>query len=68
LKNESDPSIDFKGTVKDLGADRLKKSLSVLIANLNKDLQPRKALTMSSLDFELDNNKKIYFIKFTVEL
>jgi hypothetical protein len=68
FRAEIDPGIDFKGIVKNLGPDRLKKSLSVLITNLNKNLKPRKVLVMPDLDFEFDKNKQNYFIKFTVAL
>ena len=68
LNTETDPAIDLKGVAKGLGSDRLKGSLSVLIANLNKNLQPRKALVMPDIDIEFDKEKQSYFFKFRVEL
>ncbi len=68
LKTETDPAIDFKGVAKAMGSDRLKGSLSTLIANLNQNLHPRRALVMPDIDIELDKNKQSYFIKFRVEL
>ena len=68
LNTETDPAIDLKGVAKGLGSNRLKGSLSVLIANLNKNLQPRKALVMPDIDIEFDKEKQSYFFKFRVEL
>ena len=68
LKTETDTALDFKGVAKALGSDRLKGSLSALIANLNQNLHPRKPLVMPDIDIEFDKNKQSYFIKFRVEL
>ncbi len=68
LKTETDPAVDFKGVAKAMGSDRLKGLLSVLIANLNQNLHPRKALVIPDIDIEFDRNKQSYFIKFRVEL
>ena len=68
LKTETDPALDFKGVARALGSNRIKRSLSVLIANLNKNLHPRKALVISDIDIEFDKEKKSYFIKFSVGL
>ena len=68
LKTETDPALDFKGVAIALGSNRIKGSLSVLIANLNKNLHPRKALVMSDIDIEFDKEKQSYFIKFRVGL
>jgi hypothetical protein len=68
LKTETDTALDFKGVAKALGSERLKGSLSVLIANLNQNLHPRKPLVMPDIDIEFDKNKQSYFIKFRVEL
>ena len=68
MKTETDPAVDFKGVAKAMGSDRLKESLSVLIANLNQNLHPRRALVLPDIDIELDKNKQSYLIKFRVEL
>lgn len=68
FESETNPGVKFKGLLKNLGPDYLKKSLSVLITNFNKNLQPSKALTMADIDFDLDKNKQNYFIIFRVEL
>ena len=68
LKTETDPALDFKGVANAMGPDRLKGSLSVLVANLNQNLHPRRALVLPDIDIELDKNKQRYFIKFRLEL
>ena len=68
LKTEAVPELEFKGAAKVLGSELLKGSLSVLVANLNKNLQARRALTIPDIDIELDKNKQSYLIKFKVEL
>jgi len=68
LKIGTVPELEFKGAAKVLGSELLKGSLSVLIANLNKNLHPRRALAISDIDIELDKNKQSYHIKFKVEL
>ena len=67
LKTETDPAIDFKGVAEGMESDRLKGSLSILIANLNRNLHPRKVLTMPDIDIEFDKNRQRYFINFKVE-
>lgn len=62
------PELEFKGAAKVLGSELLKGSLSLLIANLNQNLHPRRALTIPDIDIELDKNKQSYLIKFKVEL
>ena len=62
------PELEFKGIAKALGSELLKGSLSVLIANLNKNLHPRRPLTIPDIDIELDKKKQSYLIKFKVEL
>lgn len=68
LKIGTVPELEFKGAAKVLGSELLKGSLSVLIANLNKNLHPRKALTIPDIDIELDKKKQSYLIKFRLEL
>jgi hypothetical protein len=68
LKTEAPPSVDLKGVAKSLGPDRLKESLSVLLANLNRNLNPRKVLAMPDIDIEFDKNKESYLFKLKVEL
>jgi hypothetical protein len=68
LKTKTNPAVDFKGVVKAFGPDRIKGSLSVLVANLNQNLHLRKALTIPDIDIEFDKNKQSYLIKFRVEL
>jgi len=68
LETETDPALDFKGVAKSMGSERLKESLSILIANLNQNLHPRKALVMPDIDIEFNRSKQSYFIKFRVEL
>jgi hypothetical protein len=44
-----------------MGSDRLKGSLSVLVANLNQNLHPRRALVLPDIDIELTKiNRAIY--------
>ena len=62
------PELEFKGVAKVLGSELLKGSLSVLITNLNKNLHPRRPLTIPDIDIELDKKKQSYLIKFKVEL
>jgi hypothetical protein len=62
------PELEFKGVAKVLGSELLKGSLSVFIANLNKNLHPRRPLTIPDIDIELDKKKQSYLIKFRVEL
>ena len=62
------PELEFKGVAKVLGSELLKGSLSVLIANLNKNLHPRRPLTIPDIDIELDKKKQSYLIKFKMEL
>lgn len=68
LKTETDPAVDFKGVAKAIGSDRLKESLTVLVANLNQNIHPRRALVLPDIDIELDKNQQSYLIKFRVEL
>jgi hypothetical protein len=68
LKTETVPELEFKGTARVRGSELLKGSLSVLITNLNKNLHPRRPLTIPDIDIELDKNKQSYLIKFKVEL
>ena len=68
LKTETDPAVNFIGVSKALGSDGLKRSLSVLVENLNQNLHPRRALVMPDIDIEFNKNKQSYLIKFTVEL
>jgi hypothetical protein len=68
LKIETVPAVEFSGITKVLGPERLKESLSVLVANLNRNLHPRRPLTIPDIDIELDKNKQNYLIKFKVEL
>lgn len=68
LKTQAGPTVDFEGIVKALRPDQLKGSLAALIANLNQNLRPRKALAMPDIDIEFDRKKQIYLIKFRVEL
>jgi len=68
LKTGTVPELEFKGTAKVLGSELLKGSLSVLIANLNQNLHPRRALTIPDIDIEHDKNKQSYLIKFRMEL
>jgi hypothetical protein len=68
LKIGTVSELEFKGASKVLKSELLKGSLSVLIANLNKNLYPRKALAIPDIDIELDKKKQSYLIKFRVEL
>ena len=68
LNTETDPAVDFIGVSKAIGSDPLKRSLSVLIENLNQNLHPRRALAIPDIDIELNKNKQSYLIKFRVEL
>jgi hypothetical protein len=68
LETETDPALDFKGVIRALGSDHIKASLSVLIANLNRNLHLRKAMTIPDIDIELDPNKQGHLLKFRVEL
>lgn len=68
FKNGTAPELEFKGVAKVLGSELLKGSLSVLIANLNKNLRPRRPLTIPDIDIEHDKKKQSYLIKFKVEL
>ena len=68
IKVETPPELEFKGLAKALGSDRLIESLSVMIANLNRNLRPRRPLTIPDIDIESDKSHQNYLIKFKVEL
>jgi hypothetical protein len=68
FKTTTNPEVALKGVAKNLGSDRLKGSLSVLVANLNRNLHPRMALVIPDIDIEFDMNKQCYFIKFRMDL
>jgi hypothetical protein len=73
LEVENNPYLDFKGVIRAQGPEHFKETLSLLIANLNQNMQGRRMLTVPDIDFEVDQNRldaeaQNYLVKFRLDL
>ena len=73
LETEDNPGVNLKGHIRSDGPENFKACLSTLIANINENIQGRRVMTVSDIDFEVNHNPQSqgvqdYFIKFRLDL
>jgi hypothetical protein len=73
LETEDNPGVDLKGLIRADDPEHFKACLSTLIANFNQNIQGRRAMTVSDVDFVVNQNPsgqgvQDYFIKFRLDL
>jgi hypothetical protein len=73
LETEDNPGVHLKGVIRADDPEQFKACLSTLIANVNANIQGRRAMTVSDIDFEVNQNQpgqgvQDYFINFRLDL
>jgi len=73
LETEDNPGVDLKGVIRAYDPEHFKACLSTLIANMNENFQGGRMMTVSDIDFEVNQNQpgqggQDYSIKFRLDL
>jgi len=73
VETEDNPGVDLKGVIRADDPEHFKACLSTLIANINVNFQGRRRMTVSDIDFEVNQNQpgqggQDYLIKFRLDL
>ena len=73
LETEDNPGVDLKGVIRADDPDHFKTCLSTLIANINANFKGRRIMTVSDIDFEVNQTQpgqggQDYLIKFRLDL
>ncbi|MGA9237408.1 MAG: hypothetical protein WBV91_21490 [Desulfobacterales bacterium] len=73
LETEDNPGVNLKGVIRADNPEHFKACLSTLIANVNENIQGRRAMTVSDIDFEVNQTQpgqgvQDYFINFRLDL
>ena len=73
LETEDNPGIDLKGVIRADDPEQFKACLSTLISNINENFQGRRMMTVSDIDFEVNQNQpgqggQDYLINFRLDL
>jgi hypothetical protein len=73
LETEDNPGVNLKGVIRADNPEHFKACLSTLIANVNENIQGRRAMTVSDIDFEVNQIQpgqgvQDYFINFRLDL
>ena len=73
LETEDNPGVNLKGVIRADDPEHFKACLSTLIANVNENIQGRRVMTVSDIDFEVNQNQpgqgvQDYFINFRLDL
>ena len=73
LETEDNPGVDLKGVIRADDPEHFKACLSTLIANINENFQGGRMMTVSDIDFEVNQNQpgqggQDYSIKFRLDL
>ena len=73
LETEDNPGVDLKGVIRADDPEHFKACLSTLITNINANFQGRRMMTVSDVDFEVNQNQpgrggQDYSIKFRLDL
>lgn len=73
LETEENPGVDLKGVIRADDPEHFKACLSTLIANINENFHGGRMMTVSDIDFEVNQSQpgqggQDYLIKFRLEL
>lgn len=73
LETEDNPGVSLKGVVRADDPEQFKACLSTLIANINENIQGRRVMTVSDIDFEVNKKQpgqgvQDYLINFRLDL